>query len=365
MRVSHFSRFALLVLLAASPGLASAAAQDSGDSDAQAAEAPPPPIPPRSASGLGLEVPDAELDEGLAYHVMPGDTQITLTSKGPMQRMVLASGAAVGFAVAPFDPEEEGALPLLAGALRVPVRSFTTGSPEIDAALAGEAFLNAEAHPEIAFLFDTLRDVERLESDDEEVQRFRGEISGRLVALGKTVPVRTSAEVTLMLSSFKTLRRYVGDLLRVETRFEVRPADFGYQAPGGGFGGPIPAETLEIDVFLVMTTVLPENNLDPTVKHDVWLAEQRYIVLARDLGDAAAAAEHGRAHLERVAGDAVALRSFAALILDTPGLDPRDLGLALAAAEKANAAAGEGDGAAIEILERIRAAGGLRSTDSP
>ena len=61
--------------------------------------------PPRSPSGKTLVIPEAQLDAGSPYFLMRGsDTQVTLTLRTDMQRVVATSGQAAGYLVRASRP---------------------------------------------------------------------------------------------------------------------------------------------------------------------------------------------------------------------------------------------------------------------
>ena len=85
-------------------------------------------VPPRSEGGQTLIVPREHLDLGEVYHVTPGaGTQLVWSNDAPLMRIMATCNRVVGYMVTPFDIEESQS-PLLAGALRIPVASLSTGS---------------------------------------------------------------------------------------------------------------------------------------------------------------------------------------------------------------------------------------------
>src|SRR5262245_27145137 len=89
-------------------------------------------VPPRSEAGQTLQIPDAQLAQGDAYFVLPGeDAQIIAVSDAPLQRIAITCRRVVGYFVAPFELQP-GQSPLLAGALRIPVASLETGMESLN-----------------------------------------------------------------------------------------------------------------------------------------------------------------------------------------------------------------------------------------
>ena len=310
-------------------------------------------VPPRTGVGQSLAVPDADFERGQIYYLLPGqDTQLALTSTAPLQRVIVTTSRAVGYVVATFDPED-AEKPILGGALRVPVASLASDSPALDGQLGGESYFHGAEHPEVTFELTGATGAERLAGDDEEVFSYRVKLAGRLTARGVTREVEMDTEVRFRLTTFATFPRAVGDLITLAGRFEIDPADFGWEMPRGAAG--LIAPTLEVDVFLLGSTRSPENPLDPNLDLERWSAEQRYLTRGRDFRDAEAAAALGGELLAKYRDDVAALNSLARLILNEPGLPRRDLGLVRQLAERARELDPEGEETA-EIFELLTAA---------
>lgn len=308
-------------------------------------------VPARTRAGQTLAVPDADFERGQIFYVLPGeDTQLAVTSTTPLQRTILTASRAVGYVVATFDPEES-AKPILGAALRLPAAALTSGSSTVDAQLRDPKYLDAAGHPEVTFELTGTGGVEQLPSDDQNVFAYKMVLKGRLTALGVPREVEMPGSVRFLLTTFETFARSVGDLLTIHGSFEVKPADFGWEVPEEAAGRLAP--TLTVDVFLLGSTTSPEKNLDPNVDLERWLAERRYLTLARDLGDAEAAAAYGEEYLAKYEGDAAALDGLARVILDQPG-GRRDLALARRLAERAREQGAE-DAAVAETLARLAA----------
>ncbi len=298
-------------------------------------------VPPRTAAGQTLAVPEADFERGQIFYLLPGqDTQIALTSAAPLQHTIVTTSRAVGYVVATFDPEDSEQ-PIMGGALRVPVASLASDSPALDGQLRGEGYFNVSEHPEITFELTGATGAEKIAGDDEDVFSYRVKLGGKLTVRGVTRDVEMAAEVRFLLTNFSTFARSVGDLITIAGRFEANPADFGWEMPPGAAGLIAPA--LGVNVFLLGSTRSPENNLDPNLDVERWLAEQRFLTLARDFDDAEAAAAAGGEILAKYRDNATALNSLARVILTEPGLRNRDLGLARKLAERARELDAEGE----------------------
>lgn len=311
-------------------------------------------VPPRSHVGQTLTVSDADFERGQVYHLLPGeDSQLAITSVATLKRTILTSSRAVGYVVGAFDPEESEA-PVLGAALRVPVISFASGSPTTDMLLRGPGYLNVPEHKEMTFELTGTSDVEKLASDDDDVLPWKMKLHGTLSARGSTVGVVMPAEVRFLLTNFRTFARTAGDLITVQGSFEIEPAKLGWEMPERAAG--LVASSLTVDVFLLGSTLSPEQNLDPNVDLERWLAELRYLTLARDLADIKGAAAHGAEFLAKYRDDAAALDHLARAILSEPGVHRRDLALARQLVERAQKLDAEG----VEIDETAAKLAALR-----
>ncbi len=312
-------------------------------------------VPPRTEVGQALAVPDADFERGQIFYLLPGqDTQLALISTAPLQRTIVTTSRAIGYVVATFDPED-AEKPILGGALRVPVASLASDSPSLDGQLWAESYFHGAEHPEITFELTGASGAEKSAGDEKDVFSYRVKLTGKLTARGVIREVEMAAEVRFLLTNFSTFARSVGDLITIQGSFEVAPTDFGWELPRGAAGLIAPA--LEVDVFLLGSTRSPENNLDPNLDAERWLAEQRYLTLARDLRDASAASAAGGEFLVKYRDDVAALGSLARIILGEPGLPSRDLGLASQLVKRAQALDPDGEETA-ETLKLLSAAMG-------
>ncbi len=311
-------------------------------------------VPPRTTVGQTLAVPDADFERGQIFYILPGqDTQIALTSTARLQRTILTASRAVGYLVATFDPEDS-AQPIIGGALRLPAAALSSDSPATDVQLLSDGYLAAAEHPEITFELTGTGAAEKLASGDKDVFPYRLKLSGKLTFRGVSREVEMTAEVRFLLTNFSTFPRAVGDLLTIAGSFEIEPADFAWEMPAAAAG--LIASSLKVDVFLLGSTRSPENNLDPNLNVERWLAEQRYLTLARDFADSEAAAVAGGEILTKYRDDAGALNSLARLILEEPGLRNRDLALVSRLVMRARELDDEGEQTAeiVSLLAAVR-----------
>ncbi len=291
-------------------------------------------VPPRSASGQALAVPPAQLDRGDVYHITTGeDTQVLVTCQAPLQRTVLTCSRAVGYFVTPFDLDEDQP-PLLAGAVRIPVASLTSGLAGADQLIQSPPLLNLAQSPEITFVLTGVRG-EPLKKGDKNRRDGTLTATGELTVKDKTIPLELPVELSLVPFTWQTMGRTVGELLIFRTKFDLKLADLGLVAPAPPLVPRI-AETARVDIYLLCTTMSPEKNLDPAVKTPHLLKQLQFLTLVRDFNDPAKGYEFGRQFLREIWDDAPALDLLATAVLTEDGIRTRDLGFVLTAARRAN-----------------------------
>ncbi|MCP4662423.1 MAG: YceI family protein [bacterium] len=304
-------------------------------------------VPPRSEGGQTLEVPEAHLDLGQVYYLLRGDTQVALSSETRLARIVLTSGRAVGYVVSPFDLED-AEVPLLAGAVRLPVVSLGTGSGRSDRNIRALDLLGAATQPEITFEMTGVRDLVT-EAVEEDVFKYRLTVVGKLGGRGIAKEVVVPVEMTVQLATWNAMSRTMGDMVILKGNFEVKPGDFGWQPEEG----VEIAETFRADLFLVFSTVSPDKRRDPRIRQQQWTKELRFLTLLRDLDDPEAGYDYGRAYLREVWDDVGALARMASTVVDQPDIRRRDLGFAMQAARRANELSEGKEGGILATMAQI------------
>lgn len=291
-------------------------------------------VPARTAGGQALVVPQEHLDLGEVYHVTPGTgTQFMLHSDAPLLRMTATCNRVVGYFVTPFDIAE-GQVPLLAGALRIPVASLTTGSERFDQQLHSPAALSAAQYPEITFRVTGVSDSKLIEENNER-RRYTLTVTGQLQVKDKPLELELPMRLTLAPFTWQTMPLSVGDLLILRGEIDVKAADL-VIVPTGRTSSDIAPEVVTLDFFLMCSTMSPERNLDPDVGHEDHFKQLQFLTLVRDFDDPGKGYEFGRAFMKEVWDDAQALNRLAWTTLTEEGIKTRDLAFALEAAQRAN-----------------------------
>ncbi len=327
-----------LVALCAAPLLASGTA---------AAEAPP-----RTLAGQTLEVPEAQLDLGLVYHVTPGeDTQLIAVSRAPLQRVALTASRVVGYFVAPFDLEDEDAIPVLAGAFRLPVADLRTGIDGGDGQLQSAAFLDRENHPEIGYEIQSVADLQRVSQTPEETI-FQLTLRGTLTVKGAARELSIPAKLRFMPSSMRAMTRNVGDLAFLEGSFRLRPEDFGWKPPSPVLGERI-ADAVDCDLFLTLNTITPDKSGDPRDNPAIFAKQQRVLTFLRDLDDPEAGYGFARGLMDEIWNNGPELLRLAESIAFAEGVRSRRYDLALKAARRASELAEDREAPTLTTLARV------------
>lgn len=306
-------------------------------------------VPPRSESMITLVPPASHLDAGDIYHIYPGeDTQITIGSTAQLQRTVVVNRRAVGYFVVPFDRAADAA-PISGGAIRIPVASLDAGATAYNDLCT--AMLDAAAHPEITYEITGVRDAKKVSAAGAP-EEFSLTATGQLTVKGKPIEHTASLRITLLPFTWRTMARYPGDIITMQTSFELKLADLGLEKPGREWADRM-ADSLTLEVFLCANNVPPDKSLDPNIKQPANVQHNRFLALLRDFNQPDKAYELGRSLLTEFERDAVALNRLAFDTVAEDGIRTRDLAFALKAAERANAVSERKSAQFLDTLARV------------
>ncbi len=294
----------------------------------------PADVPPRSEGGQVLVVPQGHLNAGEVYHVQPAmGTQLIWHSDAPLMRVVAVCNRVVGYVVTPFDIEE-GRAPLLAGAFRIAVASFSAGSERYDQEFHGPRALNAADYPEITLSITGVTDAQM--TDGEKGRKtYTLKAAGELNMKDKTIAVVMPMRLTLAPFTWQTTQLGMGDALILRGQFDVPMADMSLD-PSQPTESDYTADTANFDLFLLCNTMSPERNLFPDITHEQFCKQLRFLTLVRDFDDPEKGYEFGRTFMREIWDDAQALNRLASATLTEEGIKTRDLGFARKAAQRAN-----------------------------
>jgi len=291
-------------------------------------------VPPRSEGGQALVIPADQLDLGEVYHVQPGlGTQFMWRSDAPLLHVAAVCNRVVGYLVTPFDVEDTPT-PLLAGALRIPVASLSTGTEHYDQKLHGPQVLNVADYPEITFQITRVSDAQ-LVSHEKSRRVYTLKLAGRLGVKDKTVELEVPARLTFAPFTWQTTALGMGDALILRGSFEVSTAELGLELASPN-DRDYNAEVAQFELYLLCNTMSPERNLFPNITHEHYRKQLRFLTRVRDFNDPQTGYELGRAFMREIWDDAPALDRLASATLNEEGIKTRDLGFALKAAQRAN-----------------------------
>lgn len=211
---------------------------------------------PRTEKGQTLVVPEAQAAAGKVYFVLPGkDGQITFTSDAPFEHIKGTSNRVIGYAIAPTDASQAGAL--ISGEFVLPVASMQTGIPMRDEHLQSEAWLHAEAHPDITFTLKEVKDAD-IAKQESGFTTWAVTLVGDMTIHGVTRPMSVPARITSMPESEKTRARAKGDLLAIRCEYAVKLSDFGVAVGSPAMDSGKVSDEIQLDTFLLLSTVSPE-----------------------------------------------------------------------------------------------------------
>ena len=305
----------------------------------------------RTFAGQTLEVPDAQLDQGMVYYVWPGeDSQLAFRSEAPFQKLLLTSNRVIGYILAPFDLEESE-IPVLSGAFRIPASSLGTGLDNLDPTLQSAAFLDAQAHPELAFQITAVEDVQQLEKN-ETLTRYSLQVQGKAFFQGKEYALSFPARLTFRpYTTFVTRSPGVGDSLILTAGFSLTLKDYGWTPPRSL--DLRVAEEIPVEIYLLLNTISPDGSLDPRQSPEIHRKQLRFVSLLRDLNDPVGAYAYGNGLLKEFWGSANELHRLSRAVVMTEGVRRRDFGFALRAARRAVEVSQEKDGSMLATLARV------------
>ncbi len=307
----------LLAVLAAGP-LAAAVAQDA---------------PPRAASGQTLVVPDAQLDAGEVFHIVPGDdAQIVVTSDAPLQRTVASCRRAVGYFLRPYDAAPDQP-PIVAGAIRIPLASLDCGARTSNEIMRSAALLSVAEHPEATFVLRGVEDV-RLQGAEGEARSWSVTLRGALALAGKSLDLKVPATLRIHPFTFRTMNRTPGDLLTVRAEFDLTLDALGLSAPDRALIDRI-ADHVKVSVFLLASVAPPDHSYDPRIARDEFHELLNFVTYIRDFNDPQKGYALGGDLLRARAGNSALLNELALAVINEDGIETRDLDFALRAASRA------------------------------
>jgi len=216
-----------------------------------AAGQPGAPGAPKSPDGKTLVVPAAARSKGTVYYALTErDRQVYFESNAPLENIKGQSNRVIGFAVA--SKETPGSL--VAGEWHLPVASMKTGIDLRDEHLASDAWLDAEANPDVVFKVTETKDIKELKRTDA-FSSYSATLVGDLTLHGVTNSITIpGSTITMLKASEATGKVAKGDLVAIRSKFTVAIADYGVKHP---VIGEKVANEVSLDVSLYLSTLPP------------------------------------------------------------------------------------------------------------
>lgn len=156
--------------------------------------------------------------------------QTNWISEAPVEKIV---GTADGSGTLTADLDD---LSTLKGTLVFPVASMKSGNEQRDDHLKGGDWLEADKHPDIRFVVDSVKVVSPPSGDD--VKEAKVEVTGQFTLHGVTTPL--TAPATL---------KWKDDKVKIDTAFVVKLADYKVAGKQGVVGSKV-GETIDVKVSL-------------------------------------------------------------------------------------------------------------------
>lgn len=156
--------------------------------------------------------------------------QTNWISEAPVEKIV---GTADGSGTLTGDLDD---LTTLRGTIKFPVASMKSGNEQRDDHLKGSDWLEADKHPEITFVIETVKVVAPPTGDS--VKEAKVEVTGQFTLHGVTTPL--TAPATL---------KWKDDKLKIDTAFIVKLADYQIAGKQGVVGSKV-GETIDVKVAL-------------------------------------------------------------------------------------------------------------------
>ncbi len=170
------------------------------------------------------EVPSEIKNQGVVYHtITEKQTQVTFTSKAPLENIVGKSNAVVGYAV---TGSTESPADLLGAHWILPVESLATGIPLRDEHMYHE-WLDSESYPNISFVLTSVENIELVKEGDG-FSTWTLSLNGKMSLHGVTKEIRVDdAKLSFLAESEKTVKIAEGDLCFLKCTYSIKMSDFG------------------------------------------------------------------------------------------------------------------------------------------
>lgn len=204
-----------------------------------------------------IAVPEQHASQGEVYYVVPNKKpKVTFKSKTSVETFKGTNALLTGYVVSPND-EETLPIEFKAGEFRLPVAAFDTANSSRDGHLRGERWLHTKSFPEIVFTLTEVRDAE-LVKERKTSTTYDATLVGKMVVVGQEKEISVDARIILKPESKKTKRVAPGDLMTINSKFDIILSDFGIGIGDQAIETKRVAATMKIDVRITLTNQKPE-----------------------------------------------------------------------------------------------------------
>ncbi|MBC8124623.1 MAG: YceI family protein [Candidatus Kapabacteria bacterium] len=171
-----------------------------------------------------------------------GKSGVEFVSEAPMEKINgTADGVSGSFSLDPTNLEAT------TGRIEVQVTSMKTANSKRDGHMYSEMWLDADAHPTVAFEVKSLKDVKVVTKDGKST--ITAKAVGVFTCHGVAKASTADVTITYIPASAETAKRASGNLVMIDTKFVVALAD--HQIAGkAGIVGKSVGETIAVEAKL-------------------------------------------------------------------------------------------------------------------
>jgi len=172
-----------------------------------------------------------------------GKSGVEFVSEAPMEKITgTADGVSGSFTLDPSNLEAT------TGRIEVQVTSMKTANSKRDSHMYSEMWLDADAHPTVAFDVKSLKDVKVVIKDGKSI--VTATAIGVFTCHGVAKPSIANVVITYIPASAETAKRATGNLVMIDTKFVVALADHQIAGKAGIIGKSV-GETIAIEAKLL------------------------------------------------------------------------------------------------------------------
>jgi polyisoprenoid-binding protein YceI len=167
-----------------------------------------------------------------------GRNQVSFFSSTPLEDITGLSNSVEGTVT--FNVND---IKTLKGKISIPTESINTGIAMRDEHMKSAGWLNAQSFPEISFEIKKVRDVKSLADN-----KLTANVDGTFTLHGVAKDVTTEVTLTYLDENEQTKMRAPGDLLGVNSKFNIKLPDYGIN---NQIVGQKVSQNIEINVNIV------------------------------------------------------------------------------------------------------------------